>query len=101
MDRLEAVRELVQHDHAILNPDFARTIAAPFGVNPTPGRFRVGVGRVESGPSGEWSGVSAHDLAHTLAEAIGLQEGRDYPSQHGIGSQLRVACAAIEKALTA
>jgi hypothetical protein len=32
MSRLEAIRELAKHDHGILSPEEAQTLADPFGV---------------------------------------------------------------------
>lgn len=96
MERLEAIRELAKHDHGILTPEAAQELAAPFGVTVTPQTFETGQGRVVSGPPGRWTGVGAHALAHQLAGSLDLREGRDYPDVRGIGSQLRVACRAIE-----
>ena len=124
MNRLEAIRELAKHDHGILSPEAAQELGDPFGVTVVPqtfetgqgrvvqglpGRwtgvtvvpqtFETGQGRVVQGPPGRWTGVAAHRLAHQIAASLGLQEGRDYPSQTGIGSQLRVACQTVERYL--
>ena len=99
MDKLTAIQQLRDQDHAILAPEYAATIAAPFGVTPRTESFRGGFHRVIGGR--EFTGVSAHVLAHLLAEAVGLVEGKDYPERIGIGSQLRGACDAVERQLTA
>ena len=99
MDRLEAIRELAKHDHGILAPEVAQELADPFGVKVAPGIFEVGEGRVVAGPPGSWEGVGAHVLAHQIARSLGLNEGEAYPDVRGIGSQLRVACGAVERYL--
>ena len=99
MDRLEAIRELAKHDHGILSPEEAQKLADPFGVKVRPTTFNVGEGRVVSGPLGPWQGVGAHVLAHQIARSLGLNEGEAYPDVRGIGSQLRVACQAVERYL--
>ena len=97
--RLEVIRELAKHDHGILSPEAAQELADPFGVKVRSTTFNVGEGRVVSGPSGSWQGIGAHVLAHQIARSLGLNEGDAYPALRGIGSQLRVACAAVERYL--
>jgi hypothetical protein len=100
MSRLEAIRELAKHDHGILSPEEAQKLADPFGVTVRPVTFEVGEGRVVAGrPSGRWQGVGAHILAHQTARSLGLKEGDAYADVRGIGSQLRVACEAVERYL--
>ena len=99
MDRLEAIRELAKHDHGILTPEAAQEIADPFGITVRPTTFETGQGRVEAGPPGRWQGVAAHVLAHQVARSLGLVEGEAYADVRGIGSQLRLACEAVERYL--
>ena len=95
MTKQEALDRLKDGDHAIFCVEDGREIAEAFGTEPPVRHYRVGFDRVERFKGGEGEGVDAAELACKIADSMGL----DYPAMMGIGSQLRVACDAIEKAI--
>ena len=102
MKQLEAIRELREHDHCFLSPKGVKKLGEPFGVYQTVvaqdnrSDFKgLTLNDAKEGDSAE--GLSAHTLAEMIADKLGVE----YPPQHGIGSQLRVCCDAVEKYLLA
>lgn len=95
-EKLKAINRLVEMDHAILTVEFAKGIAGTFGVKAPVEKFVEGTGRVERFTGEVGHGVSAHVLAEVIAESMNLK----YPAMFGIGSRLRVACAAVKEYLT-
>lgn len=102
MTKLEAVRQLRECDHCFLSPEGVKELGEPFGV------YRTVVARdnrsefkgLTLNRPGDKEGSIAEGLpAHTLAILICEKLGIEYPTFHGIGSQLRGCCEAIERSL--
>lgn len=98
--RMEAIRKLRTHDHAILTTEAAQELAAPFDVEPRVATFQdsrsdfKGITLYGDDMIPNVSrdrGVDAHGLAETIADSLGLE----YPQCMGVGSRLRVACDAV------
>ena len=101
MDQLQAIKELKKHDHCFLSPEGVEKIGEPFGVyqiieaKDNRSDFKgLTLNNKEEGDMAK--GLSSHTLAKMICEKLGI----DYPQQHGIGSQLRVCCEAVEKHLS-
>lgn len=97
MTKRQAIKTLREADHAILGAAEALPIAEAFGVDPPRiGRFKPGVGRVESGPNGAdaFDGIGAHTLAEHICDQLGLP----LIGLYGIGSRLHYAVDQIESA---
>ena len=105
MTKLEAIDELVQHDHCFLNEEGAREICKPFGMKP---KLRVSVDtrsqfkgltlygiNPKTGKEykeGDTSlGIDADVLAVQIADHLKVK----FEEMFGRGSRLRSACESI------
>jgi len=102
MNQIEAIRELQEYDHCFLSPKGVKKLGEPFGVYQTViardnrSEFK-GLNLGKDNKEGDTAeGLPAHILAELICKKLGV----DYPSMHGIGSQLRACCEAVEKQLT-
>jgi hypothetical protein len=91
------ITELRDYDHVFLSVEGAQYFARPFGLEPR-------VYAVEASPNepkgltladGATSavGIGAHELACQICEHVGVE----YATSFGRGSQLRLACDALEQ----
>jgi hypothetical protein len=94
---LKAVADLREYDHAFIDPEGAKKLAAPFDVTP-----RTYIERVNpNDPKGvtfndgrlEAEGIDAAILAQQICGALDV----DYDGKFGRGSQLRACCDALQK----
>ena len=99
MNRSEAIKNLREFDHGIISQEHAQQLAEPFGVRAQGQVFKVGQDRVVSGVAETFIGIAAEDLAEQIALSLGQVSGKDYPRYIGVGSRLRGACDAVDKAL--
>lgn len=94
---LEAVDELRQYDHAFINPDGAKRLAAPFGVTPRTYVMKANPqdpkGLTLDGGLTEAEGIDAAELGIQICFHLNV----DFESKMGRGSQLRSCCDALEK----
>lgn len=105
MTRLEAIRSLRTHDHAILKGEYARKIGKVFGIEKVPTHSIQDNRSEHKGANfpdlkeGEWAKdmLEAHQLACLIARHLKVE----YPDMFGIGSLLRSACGAVEEYLLA
>lgn len=95
MNKLEAIKKLKTFDHGILKTEAAQELATLFGLEVRAQTFTVGEDRVADGPSNDFEGIAAHVLAEQIANSLSAE----YLPMFGIGSRLRIACEATEKAL--
>ncbi len=101
--KLEAIRELVKHDHAFLKPGFVEAVTKPFG-------FKGSTRLAHANPQ-DFKGLSLYD---NKENPIDKAEGQDaditaceiarhieaeYTPMFGRGSALRECCRAVEKHL--
>lgn len=99
MTKLEAIKELVRHDHSFLKPETVKVLCKPFGFNykeflykdqDTRSQFK-GL-TVLAGKEGDWwEGADADVLAANLCRRLKV----NYWPMHGRGSRLRECCRAL------
>lgn len=107
--QLEAIRELITHDHSFLRPEFARAVTKPFGLDPRLSH--------EKDARSQFKGLTLYGInpqtgkefiegdlcegidAHLLAEQIADHLKVEYTQMFGRGSALRECCHAVEKYL--
>ncbi len=104
MTKLEAIDNLVQHDHAFLKEEFVKKLGKVFGLN-LPTRL------AHSDPEGTFKGLSLYDEngdtiesargqdADVVAQDIADQLKIEYTPMFGRGSALRECCRAVRKHL--
>ena len=96
MDKAQALEALEDADHCIFYVEAGQAIAAAFDIEAPVRTFTQGQGRVQHLEGGTGEGIDAAELACAIADSLGLS----YPPMTGIGSRLRVACAAIREHLS-
>lgn len=101
--KLEAIRELVKHDHSFLKPEFVEAITKPFG-------FKGSTYLAHANPE-EIKGLSLYDdKGNPIDKAMGQDAdvcaceianhiGAKYQGMFGRGSALRECCRAVEATL--
>jgi hypothetical protein len=92
----KAVDELREYDHAFINPEGAKRLAAPFGVKPRTYIEKVNPndpkGLILEDGATEAEGIDAALLAMQICGDLSV----DYESKLGRGSQLRSCCDALK-----
>ena len=99
LNRQEALDKLWSLDHAIIDVNYAKDLAAAFGINNIDSviedakSMRVDIERRGGWLEGDEPAVSAHLLAELIAQHL---DSKFKPYQFGIGSRLRTACEVIK-----
>lgn len=101
MNTIQAIQELCQYDHLLLEPKIVMGIYKPFHALGVEGKINLYVDN-RSEPKGlrlRWpyqegdyaEGLNSEELAMDIADQLGIR----YVECYGKGAQLRAACEAI------
>lgn len=96
---LDAVKELIQYDHAFMTPEFVKAYCKPFGFDPKEFLYKEQDRRSEfkglyvpSAKEGDWvEGADASVIAERTCQKLGVK----YTPMYGRGSALRECCSRL------
>lgn len=103
MTKLEAIRNLVQQDHAFMSAGYVKKLSKIFGLKlstyvakANPQDFKgLSLWDKDGKPVDKLEGQDADRIATEIADGLGIK----YREMFGRGSQLRSACEAIKQSL--